>query len=377
MKKLLMSFRGDYTLEPHKQYNGLDQVIMTIKRGLQDRYRNEGLDFLSNYLGNPKDRVPVNTRSVSSYLRKYFKDNNDYDVINIHQNQIQVSPIKRALELTNAKVLVTFHTNPIGLLSYGIGLPNLSNYLTKNPEYRNRLILSWVYPFDKFDNKLSNFLSNHNVRDISVPIPNPVILEVDGSTRKNRKFKYISVGRIEPNREILRAVIPQAKSNPNDTFVLIGAYNDDYAPNLASNAKVREELSKLDNVIVIENLPHEEVMNYLANSEYYMMISKSESFSLATIEAIRMGCVVLNYTNPMFKDGSEVNPNSISNRIVNYDSKYIRSFNKRVADVNSRALTEVSDEDYNISNNYILDRYRVSNVLNKYENLFNLLLQLD
>ena len=116
-------------------------------------------------------------------------------------------------------------------------------------------------------------------------IYNGVNLEKFKSTVGKRKNRILTVGAIDSDRRVkikgIDVFIKAAEAMPEYEFVIIGI-----------TKKMQLKLGKIpDNLVMIEQVPHDELVGYYSSSKVYCQFSIVESFGLALAEAMACGCV--------------------------------------------------------------------------------------
>lgn len=106
----------------------------------------------------------------------------------------------------------------------------------------------------------------------------------------NKKEKTVLfLSRINPNKKVEK-VIDLAKNHTDYTFYIIGSVDKDNEMYIENIKKVILQ-KELKNIIILQNLPHAEVTNYLAMCEYYIFFAQNEHFGITTVEALLYGCI--------------------------------------------------------------------------------------
>lgn len=267
------------------------------------------------------------------------------DVIHIQQAQVAASSYISALATeTQTPVIWTLHNPPEGRATFQYAdsyREILSNPLCRivcvSKSARDRLVRTL-----KLDHIPENLLVVYN--GIVVP-------EYEESVEK--VYDFIGVGRIDPPKNT-EMMIDFMMSHPDKKCLFIGStfstYNTpgDYVDRCVS------KLEKAENIEWIKSVPHEEVYGYMAKSRYYVNLSRVETFSLTSCEAMSVGTPVIcfNEAGP-----GEIVPDYAGIKIKPVlrmrTSKYLESL--------SRALSQDYPHYDNLYNRKLISEYVRSN----------------
>lgn len=287
---------------------GLSNVLLTLKKPSLTNPLNQSITILQE--------------EKSEFIQeKYWRSNNADIVIAYTWLSGAYNEIIAQMKSGGKKVLIKADSD--GLIGYP--LPN--RYL-RVPTFEGGTIalslalkISWHKPFKFLFSKrtkriikeielsdgviiespeaLSNlnyFLSAWERRDLISKnhfIPNPIATEFINSEVKPKEDIAISFGRWDDykqksTRTMVKTVIEFLKEKPNFKFVIFGSGTELVKSLLA---KAPKEIAS--RIVILGYVDREKIKELLANAKIFFVPSRWESFSIASGEALCMGCSIV------------------------------------------------------------------------------------
>lgn len=173
----------------------------------------------------------------------------------------------------------------------------------------------------------------------------------------NRISKFIYIGQLIERKfpaSILRA-INKVNKNIDYHVIFIGSgYKREEIVNVANSLDIN------DRITLKGNLVRDKILNYLDNSECFIMISKGEAFGLVYLEAMARGCITIGSRNEgidgvikhgfngfLCEAGNSDELANILNHIYTLSPDELLTISKNAIE------TAISMSDYNVAENYI------------------------
>lgn len=169
--------------------------------------------------------------------------------------------------------------------------------LSKFKDLFYKIFLKKIHPIFEFQNYNCVINSNYTAgmfydyfgkKLTVVNPPNTVESKIPVKIVKKEKT-VLFLSRINPLKKVEK-VIDLAKNHLDYTFYIIGAVdseNEKYINKIKNNIIK----FKLKNIVVLENINHSEVTNYLIQCEYYVFFAENEHFGITTVEAMLYDCI--------------------------------------------------------------------------------------
>ena len=231
-------------------------------------------DQTSSFFGKIKKLF---TRALK--IKKFCKEHKINTVISLMEDA-NIPTIISRLFGNDSKIIVSIHHS---IAAYGKGL--------------YRLCIKYLYRFSDTITVLTSYERQQLTQNFKIPaqkvqiIPNGLNLDEIKEKQKaelpaeytalfeNKKFTFISVGRLNPIKNqslMIQSFIKLNKKYPDTQLIILG--EGELRPQL------EKEIWDNSNVYLLGN--HENIFPFLMKSDCFLLSSLSESFSLAILEAM-------------------------------------------------------------------------------------------
>lgn len=366
-KNLLIYAYESHTYEFMKSA-GVKYVIDNTISLLKDTFN---IHVISNYAGSEDEAMNISKGQGYKVIRNHLEEvgKDYYDYVLIQCSNFQIAPIREVLQGTNAKVLVTYHLNPIHM-SFSINYDNLVDLINSDENYKNRITFAManMTNIDHDNMYRGPWMSNPIIKSITGFIQNEINLPDNSPFSTEKEYDFIYVGRLEPLR-YPGAVIDTLMKHPKTKdckIVVVGGLsssNPEFSNNVINNV-----FSKYDNVDYKGLVPKDEVLRLLSKSRYMIMSSIMDTSSIAVFEALWSGTYIANFTNPQVKTMTEEFKDDVLGRFIHqYDDRKI--FTSKVKTVIDKLDFEndiMSEDDIRSLRDSITTHYNKDVIRNKY-----------
>lgn len=224
----------------------------------------------------------LSQRDYYRYLTEKVKEL-EPDIVHVQQAQVAASSyISKLATETQTPVIWTLHNPPEGRATFQYAdsyKEILSNPLCRivcvSNSARDRLVRTL---------KLDSIPENLRVVYNGIEMPEP--LSVD------KEYDFIGVGRIDPPKNT-EMIIDFMRAMSDKKCLFIGStfstYNTpgDYVDRCVS------KIESAPNIEWIKSVPHDQIYEYMAKSRFYVNLSRVETFSLTSCEAMSVGTPVI------------------------------------------------------------------------------------
>ncbi|RAL56946.1 hypothetical protein BSK20_01590 [SR1 bacterium human oral taxon HOT-345] len=270
--------------ELHKE--GYDISYLTFydskeKYPFKGTYYTLNEDQTSSFFGKIKKLF---TRALK--IKKFCKEHKINTVISLMEDA-NIPTIISSLFGNDSKMIVSIHHS---IAAYGKGL--------------YRLCIKYLYRFADTITVLTSYERQQLTQNFKIPaqkvqiIPNGLNLDEIKEKQKaalpaeytalfeNKKFTFISVGRLNPIKNqslMIQSFIKLNKKYPDTQLIILG--EGELRPQL------EKEIGDNSNVYLLGN--HENIFPFLMKSDCFLLSSLSESFSLAILEAMASGLPII------------------------------------------------------------------------------------
>ena len=197
-------------------------------------------------------------------------------------------------QLEIVSILKDYYNEAVSsIIMHGDNLAILNNFKHTYKDLFRRIDI-WGYRSKPIQNNFEKIYGVMNKSFICYSgIPEQIILNTSKKNFENNKIRYIYVG------EMIKRKFPISVLN-----VLYKMYNKDFKLTYIGDGHELKEISdkveKYDikeKVSILGKIKRESIINYLDESECFIMISKGEAFGLVYLEAMARGCITIGSRN--------------------------------------------------------------------------------
>ena len=363
----------------HLDYGGAEKQTITMANKLGTKYN---VEIISFYRLKDKPAYEINANIKIKYLydgkpnreefKKYLKQFHLFKCFKEGIKALKIlylkkKLIKREIILNDADIYFSTRTEYGKLLSkYGdenkLKVTEEHNFFD-DKKYQRKIIkgyknLDYVVVVNKYQEKMYNeWFKNSKVK--IVRIENSI--ENNSLKSKLNNNAIIAVGRLDPIKDftsLIEVMHLLVKDKPTLKLYLLGSGQE---KDLLSKKIKEYNLEK--NVIMPGFVTMDEVYEYMAKSDLYIMTSFRESFALVLAEAYSCGLPVISFD--ILTGPKEIVKNNQTGYLIK--NRSIKEMTSKINELldDKKKLKEFSKNAYLESKQYTID-----NIAKKWENLF-------
>lgn len=254
--------------------------------------RDKGDEFILDNVN--VNRIPVfkskphgksSKKSINNFISNIIEINkrDDFvpDIILGHFPNPQLEIVSRLKDY--------YHNAISSIIMHGDNLAILNNFKHTYKDLFRRIDI-WGYRSKPIQNNFEKIYGVMNKSFICYSgIPEQIVLNSSKKNFENNKIRYIYVG------EMIKRKYPVSVLN-----VLYKMYSKDFQLTYIGDGHELKEISDKvekfdlkDKVQILGKIKREKILNYLDDSECFIMISKGEAFGLVYLEAMARGCITI------------------------------------------------------------------------------------
>lgn len=263
-----------------KDYYGMRFSTDIIHRNIIDGVQYIFIRYIS--LSNFGDKFfDFNTKSVIKTIKKKFDNiiqNYEPDIIHAHTFSIDSNIGIFIKQKLNIPLVITTHGS------------DLEQRLQNDRENEVKSALLKTDAVVAVSSKLER-----KIRSLNCNIKSDVILngcEIENKlVRKKKKHSLIYVGNLIKQKNVdvvIKGVSKLKETYPDVQMTIIGSGGERSALELLC-----DELGVAENITFLGQLPNKQVLEMMAQNEYFVMPSVNEGFGIVYIEAMSSGCVTI------------------------------------------------------------------------------------
>lgn len=203
-------------------------------------------------------------------------------------------------------------------------------------DYLNKNYTSVYCRSKSIYNKFKNTKINHLKDDIIYSGVNVKSLNINKNFNQ-KKYQIIYVGKLIERKNL--DILLKALTNINKDYWKLTVIGE--GPNEKKYKMLSKQLGLTNNIKFINNIPKEEVLKYMDNSDIFCMPSINETFGLVYLEAMSKGCITIGTKNE-----------GIDGIIINNQNGYLVDPNvDELTNLINNVISLSIDEKQRISNN--------------------------